>query len=116
MKNISFQSHIDLLPKLKLHYLTVPSDIVEKLGGIGSRLKCSVNGSEFYQCGMTALGGGAAYISFNKKRMKECHIEKGDLVEVTLQPDDSKYGFDLFEELEALFEQDTEGFRLFEKL
>src|SRR5690554_5464233 len=100
MKNFTFHSHIDLLPKLKIHYLTVPAEIVEDLGGIGSRLKCSVNGGESYQCGMTALGGGAAYISFNKKRMKECRVVKGDLVEVTLQPDDSKYGFDLPEELE----------------
>src|SRR5690606_37214570 len=102
MEKITFLSYIDLLPKLKMHYLTVPSEIVEELGGIGSRLKCSVNNGKPYQCGMTALGGGAAYISFNKKRMKECGVAKGDLVEVSVEPDLSKYGFDLPEELEAL--------------
>jgi len=116
MKPVSFKSHIDYLPKLKLHHITVPSEIVKKVGGIGTRLMCSVNGHKAFHGGMVALGGGTAYITVNKKRMKEFGVEKGDEVEVTLTEDTSKYGMEMPEELEALLDQDKEGARRFEML
>ncbi|MAL18607.1 MAG: hypothetical protein CL670_12985 [Balneola sp.] len=116
MNPITFKSHIDHLAKLKLHHITVPSEIVDKVGGIGTRLMCSINGQKAFHGGMVALGGGAAYITVNKKRMKEFGVELGDEVEVTLELDHSKYGMEMPEELEALLEQDQEGERRFEML
>ncbi|HBQ58764.1 MAG TPA: hypothetical protein DD671_03845 [Balneolaceae bacterium] len=114
--NITFNSYIDHLPKLKLHHVTVPAEIVEKVGGIGTRLMCSINGEKAFHGGMVALGGGAAYITVNKKRMKEYAVEKGDEVEVILTEDTSKYGMEVPEELEALLEQDEEGAKRFENI
>lgn len=114
--NITFKSYIDYLSKLKLHHVTVPSDIVDQVGGIGTRVMCSVNGEKAFHAGMVALGEGAAYITLNKKRMKKFGVEKGDEVEVTLTEDNSKYGMEMPEELEALLEQDAEGARRFENI
>lgn len=116
MKPLTFKSPIDYLFKLKLHHVTVPSGIVNKIGGIGTRLMCSINGHKAFHGGMVALGGGAAYITVNKNRMKAFGVEKGDEVEVLLSLDNSKYGADIPEELEALLEQDMEGARRFELL
>ena len=116
MESITFKSQIDYLPKLKLTHITVPADIVNKVGGIGTRLMCSINGQKAFHGGMVALGGGDAYITVNKKRMKEYGVTKGDEVEVTLEMDHSKYGMEMPEELEALLEQDQEGEKRFEQL
>lgn len=116
MKPFTFTSTIELLPKLKIHYVTVPPEIVTSLGGIGSRLQCSINNNAYYQCGMTALGGGRAYVALNKKRMKDFGVEKGVEVRVRLKPDESKYGFDMPEELQAVLQQDVQGAAKFETL
>lgn len=116
MQPITFKSYIDHLPKLKLHHITVPAEIVDKVGGIGTRLMVSVNGYKAFHGGMVALGGGAAYITVNKKRMKEYGVDKGDEVGVRLELDHSKYGVEMPEELEALLEQDEDGARRFELL
>ncbi|MEQ8524403.1 YdeI/OmpD-associated family protein [Gracilimonas sp.] len=116
MKPITFKSHIDYLPKLKLTHITVPAEIVEEVGGIGTRLMVSIGSHKAFHGGMVALGGGDAYITVNKKRMKKYGMNKGDEVEVTLELDHSKYGMEMPEELEALLEQDHEGERRFEML
>ncbi|MDR9417595.1 YdeI/OmpD-associated family protein [Gracilimonas sp.] len=116
MQPITFKSHIELLPKLKLHHVTVPAEIVDEVGGIGTRLMCSINEHAPFHSGMVALGGGAAYITVNKKRMKKFGVGKGDEVTVSIELDDSKYGMEVPEELEALLEQDREGARRFEML
>lgn len=116
MQPITFNSYIDYLPKLKLHHITVPANIVEGVGGIGTRLMCSINKHEPFHAGMVALGGGAAYITVNKKRMKRFGVKKSDEVTVSIELDHSKYGMEMPEELEALLEQDQEGERRFEML
>ena len=116
MEPITFISHIDHLSKLKLHHITVPAKIVVKVGGIGTRLMCSINGNKAFHAGMVALGGGAAYITVNKERMKKYGVEKGDVVEAIIELDNSKYGMEVPEELEALLEQDDEGARRLEML
>ncbi len=116
MKFIEFQSHIGCLPNLKLHYAEVPKHILEKAGGVGSRHLCSLNSSEKFHCGLVALGEGRGYIIVNKKRLKSLHLKQGDEVQVYIEPDPSKYGMEMPEELEALLEQDEEGSAVFETL
>lgn len=116
MEHISFTSKLDYLPKLKLHHITVPSSIVDEVGGIGTRLLCSVNSEGEFHAGMVALGAGKAYITISKKRMKAYGISRGDEVQVGLRLDDSKYGMEVPEELEALLEQDDEGRNRFDDI
>lgn len=113
---MTFTSKLDYLPKLRLHHIIVPADIVDEVGGIGTRLLCSVNGENEFHAGMVALGGGDAYITINKKRMKAYGIVRGDEVEVKIRLDESKYGMEMPEELEALLEQDDEGRERFETI
>jgi hypothetical protein len=62
------------------------------------------------------LGEGKGYITLNNKRMKELGLSIGDWVEVVLNPDESKYGMPVPEELAELLRQDPEGERRFEML
>lgn len=116
MKPISFKSNIEHLPKLKLHHVVVPSNIVDNVGGIGTRLMVSINKHKPFHGGMVALGEGAAYITVNKSRMREFGVDLGDEVSVTLELDQSKYGMEMPEELETLLEQDEEGALRFENI
>ncbi|WP_018128084.1 YdeI/OmpD-associated family protein [Balneola vulgaris] len=116
MSSFLFKSFIDKHYKLRMHYITVPSDQVKAIGGIGTRLICRVNDNPPFQCGLVALGGGAAYISLNKARLKSFGLTLGNEVQVHLELDQSKYGLEVPEELQALLEQDEEGAKLFDTL
>jgi hypothetical protein len=102
---------------VSMRYLEVPANIVKKLGGkFNVRLLCTVNKKITFQGGIVALGKGSGYISFNLKRMKEIGVKDGDVVEVKLEPDPSKYGMEVPEELNELFKQDKEGKKRFDGL
>ena len=116
MKPISFTSYLDYLPKLKLTHITVPADIVDKVGGIGTRLMVSINGNEPFHGGMVAKGEGTAYITVNKARQKKWGLNENEELTITIELDHSKYGVPVPEEFEALLEQDREGAKLFEQL
>ncbi len=114
--SITFKTYIDSKTSPKMTVAVVPSEIVEKLGGLEGRWMCSVNGNSEFHCGLVAYGEGRGYISINKKRMKKFGISFGEEVEIMLREDTSKYGMEISEELEALLEQDVEGAELFEAL
>ncbi|MBS3914383.1 MAG: DUF1905 domain-containing protein [Bacteroidetes bacterium] len=118
MDPIKFKTHIGLLTHLSgMHYLYIPAEIIEKTGGkMVKRLICVVNGKERWQCGFMALGEGAAYISISNQRMKKLHVQKGDLVDVILEEDISKYGMEMPVELEQVLLSDAEGEKRFELL
>ncbi len=116
MKPITFTSYLDYLPKLKLTHITVPAEIVDKVGGIGTRLMISINGNEPFHGGMVAKGEGTAYITVNKARKKKWSLNENEELTITIELDHSKYGVPVSEEFEALLEQDREGAGLFEQL
>lgn len=116
MKPITFTSYLDTLGKLKLDHITVPKEVVEAVGGIGTRLLCSINGNEQFHCGLVSKGSGTAYITVNKKNQKKWELPVDSELTAVIELDHSKYGMELSEELEALLEQDREGFELFENL
>lgn len=116
MKPITFTSYLDYLPKLKLTHITVPADIVEKVGGIGTRLMVSINGHESFHGGMVAKGGGTAYITVNKARQKKWNLNEDEELTIMIELDHSKYGVPVPEEFDALLDQDREGAKLFEQL
>jgi hypothetical protein len=116
METFEFNALIDKVEKLNLTVALVPKEMVEKVGGLGTRLMCSINGCPEFHCGLVAYGDGQGYIIINKKKMKRFDIELGEAVSLTLRHDNSKYGMEMPEELEVLLEQDPEGAKLFEAL
>ncbi len=118
MPPMQFKTHIDLLPHLTgMHYLEVPQEIVEQLGGkMKIRLLCTVNNAITFHCGLVGLGGGSAYISINTKRMKQLGVQKGDEVHVSLELDQSTYGMEMPHELAELLAQDEAGNQRFHML
>lgn len=80
------------------------------------RLIFKVNGKVEFPCGLMAMKNGTAYISINKKRMKEAGATAGDTVLVELKEDKSKYGMPMPEKLNEVLLSDPEGKERFEKL
>ncbi len=120
-KPIRFKSKVDLLPHLPgMHYVEIPKEVVDSIGaGFKLRVVCTVKspkGSVTFQGGLMSLGRGRAYLSINKKRMKEAAVIAGSRIEVTLKPDVTEYGLELPEELRELLAQDSEGRKRFEGL
>lgn len=99
------------------HYIDIPANILKKTGGsYNQRFLCTVNNEYTFHGGLVALGNGSAYINISIKKLRELKLKRGDKVQITLSPDESKYGMPISEELQTLLEQDEEGFRRFELL
>lgn len=114
---ITFKTRIGKLDYLNTRYLEIPKKIITKLGGtLSVRLKCIVNNTVEFQCGLMALGEGKAYISINATRMKKLNVGEGDTVSVSLVKDNSEYGMDLPVEMSEIFKQDAEAKRRFDLL
>jgi hypothetical protein len=114
---IKFTTRIRPLAHLKIDYLEVPKAVVTKIGGtLKQRLLCTVNKTVTWQCGLVALGNGKAYITLNKKIMKQLGVTAGQEVSVSLVKDMSKYGMKMPQELKSLLSQDLEGSRRFHLL
>lgn len=116
MKAFRQKSSIEFHEKLKLTIAVIPKVMVDRVGGLGTRLLCSVNGFPSFHCGLVAFGNGRGYITINKKRLKEYYLSIGDKILLELKHDHSKYGVEVPEEFEVLLEQDREGATLFESL
>lgn len=120
---LTFDSKIDYLDKLRLHYITVDEAVLlqfftsEDSGShFNQRFRIWINDSVTWQGGTVNLGNHQSYISFSGARMKQIGVAKGDTVSVTLERDYSEYGFDVPEEFEELLRQDTQAKERFEKL
>ena len=115
---IKYKTHVNKLPHLLgMHYLEVPQDVVQQLGGKYSvRLLCTINNCLTFQGGLVALGNGSGYISVNNKRLKQLGLKAGTEVWVKLEKDESKYGMEMPEELEELLAQDAAGKKRFDGL
>ena len=97
-------------------HITVPADIVEKVGGFNTRLLCSVNGHKKIHCGLMGKGDGRGLIIINKARVKKWGLDFNTEIEANIELDHSRYGMEIPEELEALLEQDREGSDAFEQI
>lgn len=71
--------------------------------------------SDSFQCALLPWGDGF-YIIVNKKKRDALGIVAGDIVDVVLVRDESKYGLPMPEEFEEVLKQDPEGDRLFHGL
>jgi hypothetical protein len=116
--SIEFETHINRLEYLLgIHYLFIPKNIIEKMGGkMKTRVICTVNNQLSFQGGFMALGNGDAYVSINNQRLKKLALRSGDKVKLKLELDKSKYGAEIPAELEELLLQDEIGNKKFEAL
>ncbi len=119
----SFDSKIELLEKLKLRYITVSKEILEKFwtkedeGSIfNQRFIITLNDSVQWQAGSVSLGNNEAYITVSADRMKKLKVDLGDTVKVTLERDFSEYGFEVPIEFEEVLNQDSIGKQQFDSL
>lgn len=114
---IDFTSEIFVLKHLmNTAYIEIKPAVIKKIGGLNTRVLCSINKNDFFQAGMVALGEGKAYITINQKRLKAFQVKIGEKVNVTLQPDSSEFGMEIPVELETLLAQDEEGLHRFNLL
>ena len=99
------------------HYLPVKGNIVKKFGFEGKfkRVVCTINGSLSFQCALMPWGE-IFYIIVNKEKRDSVGIEGGDVVNVELVKDESKYGLPMPEEFQEVLNQDADGDRLFHEL
>ncbi len=99
------------------HFLIVEKAIVAKFGFPGKfrRVVCSINGGSSFQCALMPWGD-LFYIIVNKKKRDEIGVEAGDVVDVVLVKDESKYGLPMPAEFEEVLKQDPDGDRMFHAL
>jgi len=99
------------------HFLIVKGEIVAKLGFEGKfkRIICTMNEGEGFQCALLPWGK-LFYIIVNKKKRDAIGIVAGDMVNVLLEKDESKYGLPMPEEFQEVLNQDPGGDRLFHAL
>ncbi|MBX3298860.1 MAG: DUF1905 domain-containing protein [Acidobacteria bacterium] len=99
------------------HFLVVDRSVVEKMkfSGRSKRVLCSIRGTEPFPCALMPWGD-FFYIMVNKKRRTELGLEVGDLVDIELEVDDSKYGMPMPDEFREVLNQDPEGDKLFHSL
>jgi len=89
------------------HFLIVKGEIVAKLGFEGKfkRIICTMNEGEGFQCALLPWGE-LFYIIVNKKKRDAIGIVAGDMVNVLLEKDESKYGLPMPEEFQEVLNQD----------
>lgn len=98
-------------------YFEIPEDIYQELLKItiDKRVKCTLNNVITVSRAM-APKGNFHYILLNKEILKEAKIIVGEDIIVELQPDESKYGMPISEEMEEVLYNDPDGSILFHKL
>lgn len=115
MNSVHFNSSIDLLTSLKLHYVLIPSSILaslnngEEKGKFNQRVIIRINDAIEWQGGIVALRDGDGYIAVSQARMKQLKIERYDEVNVQLSKDNSEFGHVFPAELREVFKQDPEA-------
>jgi len=69
-----------------------------------------------FHCAMMPEGNGIYFININKDLRKQLKLEEGDLIELALEEDKSKYGMPISEEMQELLKQDESASKYFHQL
>lgn len=80
------------------------------------RVVCTLNEAHTFQCALNPNGKGDFCIGVNTAIRKKLNLEPGDTVSISLEPDTSKYGAEMPEELAEVLRQDPDGDKLFHAL
>jgi len=98
-------------------HIIVPQDTFTHLTQNGNkRIICSINKLDWFHAGFMPDGNGQWFIKLSKDKMKKFDLNVGDVVNVEVKSDTSKYGMALPKEFEEVLIQDIEGSQFFEKL
>jgi hypothetical protein len=100
-------------------YLPITREIAESLDFPDKRFKrvvCIINKGAGFQCALMPSGTGEFIITVNKKKRDAIGVRVGEMVNVRLELDTSKYGLPMPEEFREVLAQDPEGDRLFHAL
>jgi hypothetical protein len=121
MSVFEYESHIYRLDKLRLFYVEVPGELLEKSKKpdqplFSQRFLISLNGQPEWHGGVVSLGNNTGYITVKTTILKELGLHLGDAVQVGLSPDNSEYGMEFPEELQELLRQDPEAENRFNQL
>jgi len=80
------------------------------------RVICQINGEFKFHCALMSDGKGEFFIMINKQNIKKQKLIQGQIVELILEKDNTKYGMKMPEELSELLLIDERGNDLFHKL
>ena len=105
-------------------HIAVPDAVAKKFLSTGSkRVVCTLFGKDRFQCALMPrgkslepTGAGEHFININKAIRERHCLQIGSEVQVSLRPDDSKYGLPMPEEMAELLAQDPEGDQYFHAL
>lgn len=81
-----------------------------------TRVVATFNDEAQNQIAFMRNGDNTYFLNVNQEIRKQLKLKPGDEVKVTLEPDESKYGIFLCEEMEVLLDQDEKGSAVFHKL
>jgi len=80
------------------------------------RITCGVNNTQAFHAALMPQGLGQTMILMSKERCKISGFLPGDLLDVTLVEDRSKYGMEMPEELVFILQENPDVYELFEAL
>ena len=99
------------------YHITIPETIAHVfIEGKNSRVLCSLNGLEPFQCAIMKGGGSFYFINLNKEIRKKTQIVEGTELLVKLEKDGSEYGLPFPEEFMEVLLQDPESKEWFDAL
>ncbi|MCB9261198.1 MAG: DUF1905 domain-containing protein [Flavobacteriales bacterium] len=97
--------------------IKVPSEVSKKyIGQEYKRVLCTLNDIHTYQAPLLSMGESNYYINVNQQIQKKLKIGIGDSIMAEIEPDNSKYGLPMPEELSELLKMDNKGSEVFHKL
>lgn len=99
------------------YFLEVPPEIAKRFETDPKtrRVVCTLNDLHTFQCALSP-NKGVFTIGVNTAIRKKLDLNEGDAVSISLEPDTSRYGAPMPEDLAEVLRQDDEGSRLFHAL
>lgn len=99
-------------------HIIVPDIVAKKLikETKDKRVICKVNDIFSFNAALMPAGKGVYFVNFSKQNAKKFKLKEGEILNIELIKDDSKYGMPMPEEFQELLYQDEEGNELFHAL
>jgi len=99
------------------HHIIIPEEVFEYYSEKKiKRFICKLNDTHEFPCAMNPKGKGIYFVHINAEARKKLKLQVGSKVQVSLQPDESKYGMPMPEEMDELLKIDDEANQYFHAL
>lgn len=100
------------------NFVVVPEPLAQqiKAGVKDLRIIATFNNSIVQHCAMMPRGNGSYFIFVSKEIQKKLNLLKGEEISISIEADTSKYGIPMAEEMEVVFQEEPQAFKLFEEL